>query len=90
LVAKGYITYLDMVRVMSYNPARLLGLDRGEIKVGAVSDLTIFDPNKEYEYRQEMIVSKSKNTPFIGKKLKGEVAYTIVNGEIKYEREKID
>ncbi len=85
LVDEGHINYLDMVRLMSYNPAKLLGIDRGEIKLGAVADLTVFDPNKEYIYEKEMIVSKSKNTPFIGKKLKGEVKFTIVNGDIKYE-----
>ena len=86
LVDKGHISYLDMVRLMSYSPAKLLNLERGEIKPGAVADLTIFDPNKEYVYEKEMIVSKSKNTPFIGKKLKGEVKYTIVEGEVRFEQ----
>ena len=48
--------------------------------------ICVFDPNKEYVYTEDMIVSKSKNTPFIGKKLKGEVKYTIVNGEIKFKQ----
>lgn len=86
LIDKGHLTYLEMVKLMSYNPAKLLKIDRGEIKVGAVSDLTIFDPKKEYEYKKDMIVSKSKNTPFIGKKLKGEVCYTIVGGRIVFEK----
>ena len=85
LVDKGELTYFDVVRLTSYNPAKILGIDRGEIKEGAIADLTIFDPNVEYEYKKEDIVSKSKNTPFIGKKLKGRVAYTIVNGNIVYE-----
>lgn len=85
LVDKGYITYLELVKLMSYNPAKILGVDRGEIKEGAVADLTIFNPNVEYEYKKEDIVSKSKNTPFIGKKLKGRVEITIVNGKIVYE-----
>jgi len=59
--------------------------DRGEIKEGMMADLTVFDPNIEYVYERESIVSKSKNTPFIGKKLKGLVKYTIVGGNIKYE-----
>lgn len=86
LVDKGYINYLDLVRLTSYNPAKLLGIDRGVIEEGKVADITIFDPNKEYVYTEDMIVSKSKNTPFIGKKLKGEVRYTIFNGNIVYQR----
>lgn len=87
LVDKNKLSYLDMVRLMSYSPAKLLGLDKGEIKVGAVADICVFDPNKEYVYTKDMIVSKSKNTPFIGKKLKGEVRYTIVSGDVKYRKE---
>ena len=86
LVEPGHISYKDMVRVMSYNPAKLLGIDRGEIAEGKVADLTIFDPNREYVFLKENIVSKSKNTPWINKKLKGQVRYTIVSGRIVYER----
>lgn len=85
LVAPGYISYLDMVRLMSYNPAKILKIDRGEIKEGAIADLTIFDPNDIYTYEESSIVSKSKNTPWIGKKLQGRVQYTIVSGDVKYE-----
>lgn len=87
LVEPGHISYLDMVRVMSYNPAKLLGLDKGEIAEGKVADLTIFDPNREYVFLKEKIVSKSKNTPWINKKLKGQVRYTIVGGRIVYSRD---
>lgn len=86
LVDKGYISYLDMVKLTSYNPAKILGIDRGVIEEGKIADITIFDPNKEYVYTKEDIVSKSKNTPFIGKKLKGEVRYTIVNGNVVYKK----
>ncbi len=85
LVDKGHISYLDMVRLMSYTPAKLLNIERGEIKEEAVADLTIFDPNVEYVYQKEDIVSKSNNTPWIGKKLKGKVNYTIVGGKVVYE-----
>ena len=86
LVDKGYISYLDMVRLTSYNPAKILNLDKGSLQKGKVADITIFNPNEEYIYQKEDIVSKSKNTPFIDKKLKGKVKYTIVNGNIVYER----
>ena len=86
LVDPGLISYLDMVRVMCYNPAKLLKIDRGEIAEGKVADITIFDPNREYVFLKDRIVSKSKNTPWINKKLKGQVRYTIVSGRVVYER----
>ena len=85
LVVPGHISYLDMVRLMSYNPAKLLKIERGEIKEGVIADLTIFDPNEEYTYEEASIVSKSKNTPWIGKKLQGKVRYTICSGDVKYD-----
>ena len=86
LVDKGYISYLDMVKLTSYNAAKILGIDKGYIEEGSIADITIFNPNEEYIYKKEDIVSKSKNTPFIGKKLKGRVYYTIVNGSVVYRK----
>lgn len=85
LIDKNLLTEMDMVKLTSYNPAKLLNLDKGEIKEGKIADLTIYDPEESYMYTKDMIVSKSKNTPFIGKKLKGKVKYTIVNGNIVYK-----
>ena len=85
LINPGHLSYLELVKLTSYNPAKLLKIDRGEIGIGKIADITIFDPNEEYVYTKEMIVSKSKNSPFIGKKLKGKVKYTIVDGRIVYE-----
>ena len=85
LVKPGYVDYMDMVRFMSYRPAELLGLKtRGEISTGKIADLTIFDPNETYTYTEDMIVSKSKNTPWIGKELTGKVKYTVVGGRVVY------
>ena len=87
LVDPGHIDYLNLVRLTSYTPAKILHIDneRGSIEIGKKADITIFDPNEEYIYTKDMIVSKSKNSPFIGKKLKGKVKYTIVNGRIVWE-----
>lgn len=85
LVDTGDLSYLDLVRLTSYSPAHLLKIDRGSIEVGKVADITVFDPNEEYVYTKEMIVSKAKNSPFIDKKLKGKVKYTIVNGNVVYK-----
>ena len=87
LVDAGHIDYLDLVRLTSYTPAKLIKIDRGTIEEGKIADITIFDPNQEYVYTKEKIVSKAKNSPFIGKTLKGKVKYTIVSGRIVYEGE---
>ena len=86
LVDAGHIDYLNLVRLTSYTPSKLLHIDneRGTLETGKMADITVFDPNEEYMYTKEMIVSKSKNSPFIGKKLKGKVKYTIVNGKISF------
>jgi dihydroorotase len=87
LIETKCISYLDLVRLTSYTPAQLLNLKtKGMLKEGYDADITIFDPNIEYVYSKESIVSKSKNTPFIGKTLKGKVMYTIVGGKIVYEK----
>ena len=86
LIDTNELTYLDIARLTSYTPSVLLGLnDKGTIEVGKIADITIIDPNKEYVYTKEMVVSKSKNSPFIDKKLKGRNKYTIVNGKVVYE-----
>lgn len=84
LVDTGDLSYLDLVKLTSYNPAKLLHIDRGTIEEGKVADITIFDPNEKYTYTKDMIVSKSKNSPFIGKELKGRVKYTIVSGNVVF------
>lgn len=86
LVKKGYITPLQMAAKMSYNPARVLGIDKGTLDEGAVADVTIINPDKEYVIDVEEFVSKGKNTPFNGYKVFGEVEYTIMNGDIVYQK----
>lgn len=74
----------DIVRLMSKNPAKILKIEGGEIKEGANADLAVVDIDKEYIYNREDIKSKSKNSPFIGKKLKGKNVLTIKGGKIVY------
>lgn len=84
LVDTGDISYLDLVKLTSYNPAQILKIDKGVIEEGKIADITIFNPNEEYVYTKDIIVSKAKNSPFIDRKLKGKVKYTLVNGKIVY------
>lgn len=86
LVNKKIITLNDMARLCSKNPANLLNLtDKGEIKVGFKADIAIIDPNLEYIYDAKLNKSKSQNSPFFGKKLKGLNVLTIKNGKIVYQ-----
>lgn len=85
LVKKGHITPLQMAAKMSYNPAKVLGIEKGTLDEGAVADVTIINPDKEYVIDKNSFVSKGKNTPFDGYKVSGEVECTILNGEIVYK-----
>lgn len=87
LVEPGILTPMQMAEKTSYNPAKILGLDdKGAIAEGKVADIVIFDKNKEYAIDKNTFLSKGKNTPFHGRKVKGEVAYTLVSGNVVYER----
>ena len=84
LYKAGVLTLNEIADKMSYNPAKILGLEGGEIKEGAAADLTIADLNEEWTVDSEKFVSKGKNTPFNGYVLQGAVKYTVVDGKIKY------
>lgn len=87
LVEPGILTPMQMAEKTSYNPAKILGLeDKGAIAEGKIADIVIFDKNKEYAIDKNTFLSKGKNTPFHGRKVKGEVAYTLVSGNVVYER----
>ena len=87
LVKTGVLTVMDMAEKMSYNPAKILGLeDKGSISEGKTADITIFDPRRTYKIDKNTFVSKGKNTPFDGYEVTGETVYTLVDGRVVYER----
>ena len=87
LVEPGILTPMQMAEKTSYNPAKILGLtDKGAVAEGKIADLVVFDPSAEYVIDKNTFLSKGKNTPFHGRKVKGEVCCTIVDGRIVYER----
>lgn len=87
LVIPGILTPMQMAEKTSYNPAKILGLsDRGAIAEGKMADIVVFDPNIEYTIDKNTFLSKGKNTPFHGRKVKGEVRFTLVDGTIVYEK----
>ncbi len=85
LYKTGLLSLSEIADKMSYNPAKILKLDGGEIAEGKVADLTIADLEEKWVIEPEKFVSKGKNNPFGGTELFGAVKYTIVDGEIKYQ-----
>ncbi len=85
LIDKGYLSWADAVRKMTYNPARILGLPGGKLEMGAAADITVIDPDKKWTVKKDKFRSKSKNSPFIGWKLSAKVACTILGGRVVYE-----
>lgn len=92
LVKTGELTCMQLVEKMSYNPAKVLGLDkldgRGTLKVGAVADIAIADPDEKWIIDPEQFQSKGKNTPFGGTFVYGRVKMTIVDGNVVYRHVK--
>ncbi len=86
LIDKGYMTWADVIRRMSYNPARILNLDGGTLAIGSVADITIIDPEKKWTVKADKFRSRSKNSPFIDYKLNGQIYKTILGGKIIFEQ----
>lgn len=82
LVEGGLIDLSRLVELMSVNPARILGLNRGSLKVGEVADVTIIDPQKEVKVDVDAFISKSKNSPYHDFLLKGAATEVIVSGKL--------
>ena len=86
LVRPGVLTPLQMAQKMSRNPARVLGISKGTLAAGSMADVTVIDPEAEYVVDRESFVSRSKNTPFHGRRVHGRVEATIVEGRVVYRR----
>ncbi len=82
LVENSLLDWGKLVAKMSFNPSRILGINKGTLSVGADADIIVVDPAKEWVVQKENLLSKSKNSPFIGRKLKGFVEYTLCRGKV--------
>jgi dihydroorotase len=69
---------------MSQNPARILGIDAGTLAVGQCADSVLFDPDETWTVDPEKFYSKARNTPLLGRTLRGRVKFTLSRGEIVY------
>ena len=85
LIEPKVVDWSGLIRLMTVNPARIVGIDKGTLGRGRQGDVTIIDPDAEWEIDAETFLSKSRNCPYHGWKVKGRVEKTIVGGEVRFE-----
>jgi dihydroorotase len=87
LVSPGILTWTELVQKLALNPAKILGISKGTLGIGKDADLIVVSPDREWRVEKSGFVSKSKNSAFLGKVLRGAVEYTICAGRIGYKYE---
>ena len=85
LVREGVMDLTSAIAKLSYNPASILSIKGGTLEEGKEADLTVIDPNNEYVLQKDSFQSKSHNSPFIGRKMKGKAMLTMVGGRIVWD-----
>jgi dihydroorotase len=85
LVHDGVVSRTRWLESLTTGPAKLLNLPYGTLKVGAPADITVLDPNHEWTFTADQVLSKSANSPFLGWKLKGSTVATWVGGRLAYQ-----
>lgn len=84
LVRAGHLPLVELVRLWTLEPARILRTDRGTLAPGSVADVTVFDPDEAWTVTPERLKTKSANTPLLGMTLKGRAVLTLVDGEERH------
>ena len=87
LVHNQYMELLAAINLITYKPAQLMGLKAGRLAPEEAADLVIFDPNIGWKVTEERLHSKSKNSPFDGRPVQGQVLRTVVDGRTVFVRE---
>jgi len=86
LLDKKVLDWGQLVQKLCFNPARILGLERGSIAEGCFADIAVVAAQDLWTVQKQALVSKSKNSCFLGRELKGRVEYTVCNGKIVYQK----
>jgi dihydroorotase len=85
LVDDGVLTMNEMLSSLTLRPARILGIEAGDLGPGRRADICIFDPEHYWVLSRERLVSRGHNTPFLDWELKGRVTHTLLGGALVYE-----
>lgn len=87
LVHEDALTLSKAVQLVTQKPAEILGIAAGNLSVGACADLCMVDPQFDWALNNETMHSRGKNTPLLGKRLKGRVTHTFINGKLVFENQ---
>ncbi|WP_455209390.1 dihydroorotase [Kaarinaea lacus] len=85
LVEMGLLSLPDAIACVTSQPATILGLNAGQLSVGSIADICIFDPQRHWDFTRSQMVSFGKNSPFIGWEFTGCVTHTILDGKLVYQ-----
>ena len=86
LIEPGIIDWPQMIELMTVNPAKIIGVDKGTLSTGKQADVTIIDPGAEYTIDVSQFRSKSRNCPYNGLTVKARIENTTVGGEVRFSR----
>lgn len=86
LVDDGLVTLSEAIALLTSKPAAVLGVDAGHLGIGATADLCLVDPDTHWFLAADAMVSRGRNSPFLGWEFRGRVTHTLVGGELVFER----
>jgi dihydroorotase len=86
-VREGKFSLERLITSLTSAPSRIVGLDAPSLRVGSIAEVCLVDPERTWTIAPERLRSKSKNTPFLGKEVRGSVLLTIASGRIVHESE---
>jgi dihydroorotase len=85
LIEPGHLDWNSALEKLTINPARVLGLAKGTLEIGADADVTVIDPHHQWTVTRSSFRSKSCNTPYLGRSLRGRADTVLVGGEVRFQ-----
>jgi dihydroorotase len=84
LIEPGHLSWPQLIQKLTLNPGKILGIERGTLRPEADADVTIIDPKIDWTIDAQRFRSKSRNSPFVGLKVRGRAQAVILSGEVKF------
>ena len=85
LVDENVLELVEAIALLTSKPAQILGIEAGQLRIGATADVCVFDPKQAWTLTEDQIVSRGHNTPFLGDEFRGRVTHTLVGGKVVFE-----